>query len=279
MSGVALDVPVVSTRPPSFLRVLCAVLLGYVIAGITLFVLALPLLAIDWLPRPFANPGPYPVDGAWSLDADLVVAAVIVLYAAWWIRRLVADAARGPVSFGVVVGAVAVTGYAPALALRPAALSGTVALVASTWIIRRYAVGTELPFSRPSWRAWLAFAVVCVLVFGSYRVYHPLTTTGSYASTALYAGKRVPVREMSVKNSNWAGMTILSIDGGFAGTSEWWSPRPRRLPFTVGARAEFSVYAVGDPCGSRDVKITYAVLGRTSSERFTFAPSCSGHTG
>ena len=63
---------------------------------------------------------------------------------------------------------VAVTGYAPFLALRPAALSGILALLATTWIIRRYAVGTTLPFAAPSWRVWLVFGLVGVVVFGSY---------------------------------------------------------------------------------------------------------------
>jgi hypothetical protein len=273
MSGVALDVPVASTEPRSFMRVLWAVLLGYLGASITLFALALPLYALAWLPRPFARPGPFPVDGAWSLDADLVVTVVVVLCAAMWIRRMVRDAVRGPVSFGVVALAVGLTGYAPFLALRPAALSGVIALPATTWIIRRYAIGTTLPFRRPSRRVWLVLALVCVGVFGSYRVYHPLTETGGYVSGTYLSGKRVHYREITLKNSDWADMTILRVDGGRIRTNDaFWKPPDGTLPYTLHSRREIEVDTVGKLCIPRDVIITFSVLGRTGNQRFTFGP-------
>ncbi len=273
MSGVALDVPVVSTQPRSFLRLLWAVLLGYIGASITLFVLALPLYGLAWLPRPFAHPGPFPVDGAWSLDADLVVTIVVVLYAALWIRSMVRDAVRGPVSFGVVALAVGLTGYAPFLALRPAALSGVIALPASTWIIRRYAIGTDLRFPRPSGRVWLALGLLGFAVLGSYRIYHPLTETGGYSSGTYLAGKRVSYREVTLKNSDWADMTILRIDGGRLRTNnDFWEAPTGTLPYTLHSRGEIEVDAVGTPCFPRDVIITFSVLGRTGNQRFTFGP-------
>jgi hypothetical protein len=269
MSGVALDVPVSSTQPRSFWRLLWAVLVGYFLAAVTLLILALPLLALGWLPRPFARPGPFPVDGAWSLDADLVVAAFVVLSAAWWIWREIAYATRGPVSFGVVTVAVALTGYAPFLALRPAALSGIVALPATTWIIRRYAVGTTLPFAKPSWRVWLVFALVGVVVLGSYRAYHPLTAT-NYGLNGWAAGGK-QIRRLALENSDWANLTILRVDGGSVGPAEGWM-RTHRLPYTVRSRAQFGVYVVGRACVPRDVIITFSVLGRTSSQRFAIEP-------
>ncbi len=273
MSDVALDVPVRSTQPRSFMRLLWAVLLGYLVASITGFVLALPLYAVGWLPRPFARPGPFPVDGAWSLDADLVVALVVVLFTAWWIRGMIADAVRGRVSFGVVALAVALTGYAPFLTLKPAALSGIVALPATTWIIRRYAIGTTLPFPRPSWRVWLVVALVGVGVFGSYRAYHPLTGTGGYSSGTYLSGKRVPYQEITLKNSDWADMTIVRVDGGRIRTNDaFWKPPTGTLPYTLHSRGELEVDALGKLCVPHDVVITFSVLGRTGSQRFTFGP-------
>src|SRR5207249_359466 len=116
---VVLDVPAGSTRP-LFVRALWRVMLGYVCAAVTLAVLYLPLYELGLPPGPPARPGPFPIDGAWSLGADLVVTAMVVLVAAWWVRILIADLVRAPVSFGVVALAVAVTGYAPFLAFRPA---------------------------------------------------------------------------------------------------------------------------------------------------------------
>jgi len=137
---------------PTFWRLLWAVLLGYVGAFLTLGILALGFAELGLLPQPFRRPGPFVVTGAWSLDADLVVAVAIVLVAAWWIRMMVVDETEAPVSFGVVALVVAATGFAPFLALRPVALTGFVALPLTTWLVRRYAVDRVLPLPRPSWR-------------------------------------------------------------------------------------------------------------------------------
>ena len=257
---IALGLPVGSTQPPSFLRLLWSVLLGYIYASITLVALALPLYALGLLPRPFAHPGPFPVEGAWSLDADLVAAAVVVLVAAWWIRGLLANALRAPVSFGVVAVAVAVTGYAPALALRPAALSGVIALPATTWIVRRYAIGTTLPFPTPSRRVSAALALAGLLVFGSYQAYHPLIATGG--------GGGPGTTIISLDNSGWAGLTILHVKGGFGGDP--WLQRPA-LPYAVGARGHVHISVPGGKCPS-PVEITFTVLGRASTQRFALPP-------
>jgi hypothetical protein len=273
MSGVAVGVPVASTQRRSFMRLLWAVLLGYFCTSIALVILALPLYAIDWLPRPFAYPGPFPVDGAWSLDADLVVAAVVVLVAAWFIRLLVEDAVKGPVSYGVVALAVALTGYAPYLALRPAKFLGIVALPLTTWVIRRYAIGTALPFPRPSWRLWLVLAVVGLVVFGSYRVYHPLTPAddgiAAFGATTYPNGKQF--RGVDFKNSGWADMTILRVAGGQIGPTNSW-PAPYTLPHKLRSGASLGVYVNGRACVLREVDVTFSVLGRTSTQRLTIQP-------
>jgi hypothetical protein len=257
MSGIALDVPAIQAQP-SFFRLLWRVLLAYFCAAVTLGALYVPLYFLGLFPRPLAHPGPFPMDGAWSLDADLVAAAVVVLVAAWWIRSLLEDVVQGPVSFGIVALAVALTGYAPFLTLRPAALSGVIALPATTWIVRRYAVGTTLPFPRPSLRAWLVLALVGVLVFGSYQVYHPLVAEGGGGGGGGSAGS------VDLWNPGWADLTILRVDGGFVG-DPW---NRRKLPYAVGARGHVSVSAFGSRCPSNPIMITFAVLGRTSTQSF-----------
>jgi len=265
MSGVALDVPAVPARP-SFFRVLWAVLLGYICASLTLGILYVLLYLAGLAPRPFAHPGPFPVEGAWSLDADVVVAAVVVLVASYWIRNLVAEAARAPVSFGIVALTVAVTGYAPFLALRPAALSGVIALPITTWIIRRYAVGTTLPFPRPSWRIWAALALIGLVVFGSYQAYHPFIATGG--------GGGPDTTIIDLQNSGWTGLTIVRVNGGYVGTEL--SERRRALPYTVGARGQVSIFVPGGKC-PRPVDITFTVLGRASTQRFALPPGLCPH--
>lgn len=261
VSGVALESPAVPAEP-SFFGLLWSVLLGYFCASITLVVLYIPLALVGLVPRPFARPGPYPIVGAWSLDADLVVTAVIVLVATWWIRSLVADKVQRPVSFGVVAAIVAATGYAPFLALRPAALSGVIALPATTWLVRRFAVGTTLPFGRPSWRVWTVLALVGAAVYGSYQAYHPLIADGG--------GGGPDTTLIDLQNSGWAALTIVHVQGGFVGDPPPWVPRPR-LPYRVGPRGHFQISVPGAKCPS-PVEITFMVLGRTSTQSFALPP-------
>jgi hypothetical protein len=261
VSGVALDSPAFPARP-SFLRLLWAVLLGYISAALVLLIPYVALYLVGLMPRPFAHPGPFPVDGAWSFDADLFAATAVVLVASWCIRSTVIDVVHAPVSLGVVVVAIAVTGYAPFLALRPAALSGVIALPATTWIVRRYAIDRTLPFPRPSRRIWAALAVLGFVVFGSYQAYHPLTATGG--------GGGPGTTIIDLQNSGWADLTIVRVKGGFVGDPPPWV-RPPALPYTVGARGQFQVSVPGGKCPS-PVEITFSVLGRASTQRFALPP-------
>ncbi len=268
MSGVVLDVPAVdSITPRSFWRILLAVVLGVIGAGITRSLIALVLVNQGFLSaRPLSRLAPFPVDGVWSLAADVVVFAFVVLYTAWWIRRLVEGAVRGHVSLGVVALAVVVAGYVPGLILRPPLLAAVVSVLAMTWIIRRYAIGTTLPFPKPSWRVWLALAFVGLAFVGSYRVYQPLTGSDDVtnASTLGY-GKQF--REITLKNAGWANLTIVRVDGGWVGRFEGLIA-PVKLPYTVPSRGRVPIYVVGRVCAPRDVTVTFSVLGRTSSQRF-----------
>jgi hypothetical protein len=260
MSGVVLDVHAGSTSP-SFFRLLRQVLLGYVCAAITLAVLYLPLYELGLAPGPPVRPGPFPTNGAWSLGADFAAAAMIVLVAAWWIRVLIADAVRAPVSFGVAALAVAVTFYIPFLALRPAALSVVIALPATTWIVQRFAVGTTLPLPKPSRWVWVVLAVVGVVVFGSYRVYHPLVGLGGEGDGS-----------MELRNPGWTDLAVTHVDGGYVGLpSGSYGPTlygtHEELPYTVRAGSHLVVWATGPTCDSV-VKLTFSVLGRKSTQSF-----------
>ena len=255
---------------PTFWRLLWAVLLGYVGAFLTLGILALGFAGLGLLPQPFRRPGPFVVTGAWSLDADLVVAVAIVLVAAWWIRMMVVDETEAPVSFGVVALVVAATGFAPFLALRPVALTGFVALPLTTWLVRRYAVDRVLPLPRPSWRVSAGVALVGLLVFASYRVYHPLNSPGGGEGV----GSGGKFRIIDLHNSGFADLTILHVDGGVLGN---FLSTPVRLPYTLRARDGASVFVRGSTCRPGTVSITFSVLGRTSTQQFAVSPDeCRG---
>jgi hypothetical protein len=270
MSGFAAEARAQPARP-TFWKLFWAVLLGYIAAYATLLLLALGLAELGLLPRPFHRPGPFPVTGAWSLDADLVAAVAIVLVAAWWIRLMVADEAKTPVSFGVVAVVVAATGFAPFLALRPVALSGVVALPLTTWLVRRYAVDRELPLPRPSWRVWAGPVVVGLLVFASYRVYHPLSSPGGGSGVGR---KGREFRVLDIRNPGFADLTILRVDGGVLGD---FLSAPSRLPHTLRSHSGTSLFVRGSTCLPRTVEVTFSVLGRTSTQQFAVAPDeCSG---
>lgn len=262
MSGLAVEA---QARPaqPGFLRLLWAVLLGYLGAALSLGILALALDAAGLLPRPYLRPGPFAVTGAWSLDADLVAALAVILVAAWWIRRMAADATHTPVSFAVVALVVAVTGFAPYLELRPVALTGLIALPLTTWLVRRYAVGRTLPLPQPSWRVGAGLAVAGLLVFASYRIYHPLNTYGA----GVGGGRGGSFRVLSLRNAGFADLTILSVGDGVL-SDDIPLNRRVRLPHTVRARSSADVFVRGPVCRSRTVSVTYSVLGRTSTQQF-----------
>jgi hypothetical protein len=260
MSGVALDVPVATIKHRSFARLFLAVLLGYVGAMITFGLAALPLLFLWALPRPWVQPGPFPIDGAWSLAADVVVAALIVLVIAWWIRRMVEGAVRGHVSLAVVALAVAVTAYVPSLVLPPGAalLWGIVALLVTTWVVRRYAIRTA-PLPKMPWSVCVALGLVGFAVLGSYRVYHPLSAGGLWTA------------DFNLTNSNWSDLTILRVKGGSIATAQG-RARSLKLPYTLGWRRQVGVDINGRPCVPYDVVITYSVLGLTTTQRFRVTP-------
>ena len=268
MSGLVLDARAGEERP-SFLRVLWAVLLGYIGASLTLGVAAIGLEALGLLPRPYLRPGPFAVTGAWSLDADLVIALAIVLVAAWWIRGAVSAWTERPVSFGIVALVVAVTGFAPYLALRPLALTGFLALLATTWLVRRYAVDSTLSLPRPPWRFWLALGVAGLLVLGSYRVYHPLSSPG----TGVGDGSDGSFRVFELNNSGFADLTIVHVAGGALGDPGM----NKRLPYHLRSRSSTQVYVAGPTCRSHTVAVTFSVLGRMSTQEFSLGPQECNH--
>jgi len=259
MSGVALDAPAGFTGP-SFVRVLWRVLFGYVCAAITFALLYLGLYKLGFPPGPPLRPGLAPLNDAWGLGADLVMAAMVVLVAAWWVRVLVADAVQAPVSFGVVVVAVAVTFYAPFLAFRPAPLIFVVTWPVTTLVVRYYAIGRALPFPKVTRRLWIVLALAGVVVLGSYRVYHPVVGSDGGDGT------------IEFQNRGWADLTITRVKGGHIGSG--WPDSPEKLPYTVRARSHVLGWSTGPSCDSV-VTITFSVLGQTATQSFAVSDAQS----
>jgi hypothetical protein len=263
-----------ATVYPRFLRVLWAVLFGYVAAGVTLLLalLALTLLGVFVWGQSTTRPGPFPVTGAWSLDADIVLAAAAVLLCAWWIRVAVAEATGREVSLAVVAAAVALTGYAPFLALRPVALSGIVALPATTWLVRRFALDrrTRIVVSR---RRVALLALAGAAVVGSYLLYHPLTMTGEGGGE----GSGGAFRTLTLKNAGLADLTILRVRGGPAVAAPPSARAALLLPLTLRGRHALELAVRGGTCTTRTLTFDYVVLGRTASQPVTLRRfACGG---
>jgi hypothetical protein len=230
------------------------VLFAYVFAAITFVFLYLGLYELGFAPGPRLRPGPFPLDGPWSVGADLVVAAMAVLVAGWWVWGFVANAVGAPVSFGLVVVAVAVTFYAPFLAFRPAPLVFLVTWPVTTLVIRHHAIVRTLRFPKTSWRVWIALALAGVVLFGSYRVYHPLVGGDNGDGS------------VDLSNKGWADLTITHVNGGEIGSG--WPDRPKKLPYTVRSRSHTEVWSTTPSCDSV-VTVTFSVLGRTATESFS----------
>jgi hypothetical protein len=265
MTGAALGVPVDATKERSFGRLLLAVALGHVAALVTFGLAALPLLYLWVLPRPWLSPGPFPTDGVWSTAADIAVAAVIVLVTAWWICTLVERTVRRHVSLAVVALSVTLTAYVPSLLLLSPAFVFVAILspVATTWVVRRYAIGAA-PLPRIPVRICVALGVVGFAVVASYRVYHPLTAGGLWTA------------DFDLTNSAPGNVTILSVDGGLLATAEG-RARTLQLPYTLHPFDHVGVDLTGRPCHPYDVVIRYSVLGLTTTQRFRVTQDAPGN--
>ena len=258
MSGVALGAPAVPQKP-SFFRLLAPVLCGYLVAAVALVVFGFAVQRLGVLPETLAHSGPFPAGGAWSLAADLGAATVVVLVAAACVHRAIALAGWGRASFGVVAIAVAAGGYLPLLTFRAVTLVG---LLATTWIVQRYAIGASA--SVLPWRAWVALAVVAFGVFASYRVYHPLAANGFVSPFDVRASGTYSI-PVTLSNPGLADVTILRVDGGYV-DGPW---RPHTLPWTFDGRSQTKLTVFHTGCVPPDVTIRYSVLGVTSTQRFT----------
>jgi len=209
-----------------------------------------------------SRPGPFAITGAWSLDADLALAAFFVLGAAWCIQESVRAETDGHVSFAVVAAVVAVTGYVPFLALRPVELSGVLALPVATWAIGWLAVGREDRVAVP-WKAWVVLAGCVLAVVSSFVAYHPLSfdVTGAGGETAT---TRYKVFELH--NAGFAATRIESIRGATVVRDDWLPP-VRELPTTLGRRAGTTL-ALAIPGCRGTVTVTYVTLGHERTTPF-----------
>ncbi len=235
---------------PGWWPVISSVFLGYVLAAFVLFALALAAVLLglaDWnggVPSESALRGPYAADGAWSVAANAAVAFTVVAVAAWAVTRVLVDRVHERVSLPLVLAALAVTGYAPYLALEGRLrLSGVVGLLVAAALIRWQAVG-ETPVAlalataraclveKGLWRgivltgaaAWAAAAAVAA----AYGLLHPLS--GGYAvdyapsnysysrsgGEQVYVFRGPPGTEapytIDIRNAGFAGLTVLAVD-------------------------------------------------------------------
>ena len=210
MGAVAYDDGIRADRPPWDMTI-WAVLRGYILA---LVCLGVPLtllwyVGVPLIPSVAAEPGPWPVNGPWSLAADVSVFLVVVLVTTVVIRASAIDKLGRHVSPVVVFVAVALTGYAPFLHYRRVE-SGLVALLLTAAAVRYLGLGRG--HSHRVGRAGaVLFAVVVAagtLTAAAFALTHPLgmSVTGSgftdpehrFLSASLRNGGRTDLRILSV---------------------------------------------------------------------------------
>jgi hypothetical protein len=222
-------------EPPRFFATAWAVLVGFVFAAVAVGVgafasLELGLLGRDSMTheRPPAVDWPFPHAGLWSIAANALVTAGVLLTCAILAARRVSRLTGEPVSVPRTFAIVAVTGYAPYIAFRGLlSLHFLVALLATAFLVREYAVG--IPPLALSRRACVALATGAVVLLGipaAYGAVHPLWYSSYVAGatpTTEWGEQRVVFRPKTAGTVQYAFMlenfsrrkvTLLGVSGG-----------------------------------------------------------------
>lgn len=254
---------------PGWLRTGWALLLAYICSGLLLLLGAWPLGALGLLDQggPRALPGrltgPYYPGGAWAIATDLSVAAVIVA-----VTTLAIDwALRGQTGFAVsrrlLFLTLALTGWAPALAIH--LLPGSGVAFATTLVVVRWKASPVAATARDRWpwKLLLVLLVASALLIGSYTTFHPLRTTGlGGGSTGAVA---------VIRNNGFGTVTLIGSDTPAA----VWPPVLHRHLAGVRLRRHASVMLVfPTQCPPRVVHVRYRLFGRIWSEPIPLPMSC-----
>ena len=251
---------------PAWTTTIWAVFRGYVIAlvflGIGLSLLS--ALGLGIVPRGAAEPGPWPVDGVWSVVANAYLYVGVVLFASFVLYISATTTLQRPISPLVVLGAVAVTGYAPYLHLRWLE-SSLVALLLTAAAIRYLGVDRfhSLRLGRAGLAALLAVLAAGTIATVAYATAHPLvvdeTGGGSVDGTEFYVSA-------TMRNNGFADLRITAIEPGtaMAGGVPW--DRERLVGRVLSARDEVRISFPQDVC-PLDAVVRYELAGRLFEQR------------
>jgi hypothetical protein len=224
-------------KPPGFLTSVWDVFVAFLVAAIGVAAAALAAVLVGVLGFTSTSSGrPDPIDwpfahaGSWSIAANVVATAAVLLLCAVAISRRLARRATEPVSWLRVFAIVALTGYAPF-----AAYHGLLpfhfffGLLATAFLARRFAVGVPGPeFSRRASGVLFFSGAALLLVPVTYGATHPLwygsyvaSDTGKvdWRSDIVAYSPRQPstiTYGFTLKNASWRHATILGITGGSA---------------------------------------------------------------
>jgi hypothetical protein len=219
---------------PGFFATAWDVFVGFLLAAISVGVVAVAALAIGFVGRDgtaharrAANDWPFPHSGVWSVAANIVVTAGVLLACAAWITARVGARAEQSVSIARVFAILGVTGYAPYVAYRGLLpLHFILGLLATTFLVRRYAVGAlPLDLSPRARLGLLAAGASLLCIPAAYGATHPLwyesqvVGATSTLNWSTHRGVYHPRTDQTVKysfvltNSGFAKVTLLDVSG------------------------------------------------------------------
>jgi hypothetical protein len=252
-------------RPP-WRMMIWAVLRGYVIALVFLAaaLAVLAFLGFSTFSADSVEPGPWVVDSLWSLAADLYFAACVVVFTSFVIYISATTTLKRRVSPLVVLGSVALTGYAPFLYLRWLE-SSVLALILTAAAVRYFGIDRQ-----HSLRLGRAGLVVLAVLFGAgtlvalgYAASHPLllSETGGGSSNDL----RYVSAEL--RNNGFADLRITAVQTQSSVVGGVPFERRELVGAVVSGRDDVRISYPESAC-PLSVVVRYELGGRNFEQRF-----------
>jgi hypothetical protein len=252
---------------PSWGSTIWAVLRGYIFA---LVVLGVPVTVLWYagvplIPEAASEPGPWPIEGPWSIAADASLFVVVVSIASLIIHWSAAGTLGRPVSPLVVLAAVALTGYAPFLSYRWVE-SGVLALLLTVAAVRY--VGVDRDHSLQVGRAGLAL-IVAILAAGTltataYALAHPLGLSETGGGFMVDEEHRFVSADL--RNGGWGDLRIVSVESDAAPVRGVPWEAERFAGTVIPARGEISISFAERVCPFEAV-VRYELAGRAFTQR------------
>jgi hypothetical protein len=206
--------------------------------------------------------GPFPVNGPWSVAADLELALVVL----WVVTTCVCEALRllggRDVSSPIVAATIAVTGFAPFFAVHVPRVPAEVGFVVAVVVVHYVAVGRG--DRRIPWRPTVIALAVGLLLPVGYALAHPFRVSAVGTWTMGVGANQKPRALVALRNGGLTSATLSTVDAPVRAGNAF-RPVPLR-GLEVAARHDVRLYFPGSRCAPRTIHLRYRMLGRSFAQ-------------